>query len=165
MSSKKELNKRSLSFGINSIFITILVVGLVGVFNFLSFQYPQKLDLTKNKIHTFSDQSVKVMKALTDDLKADFYGDIGAKEKYRPVFDNYKKLSNKFKFELVDPNKEPMRVKQAGIKKAETLMLSYKGKTVKVEEITEEKVTNAIIKLTKDGKTMVCMLVGHGENS
>ena len=165
MSSKKELNKRSLSFGVNSIFITVLVVGLVGVFNFLSSQYPQKFDLTKNKIHTFSDQSTKVMKGLTDELKAELYGDIGSKEKYRPVFDNYKKLSTKFKFELVDPNKEPMRVKQAGIKKADTLMLSYKGRTTKVEEITEEKVTNAIIKITKEGRSTVCMLVGHGENS
>jgi len=165
MSSNKELKKRSFSFGANSIFITILVIGLVGVFNFLSSQYPQKLDLTKNKIHTFSDQSVKVMKGLNDELKADFYGDIGSKEKYRPVFDNYKKLSNKIKFELIDPNKEPLKVKAAGIKKAETLMLSYKGKNMKVEEITEEKITNSIIKLTKEGKTTVCMLVGHGENS
>lgn len=165
MSSNKELQKRSFSFGANSIFITVLVIGLVGVFNFLSSQYPQKLDLTKNKIHTFSDQSVKVMKGLNDELKAEFYGDIGSKEKYRPVFDNYKKLSNKFKFELIDPNKEPMKVKAAGIKKAETLMLSYKGKNMKVEEITEEKITNSIIKLTKEGKTTVCMLVGHGENS
>lgn len=164
-SSNKELNKRTLSFGANSVFITILGVSIVGVFNFLSSQYPQKLDLTKNKIHTFSDQSVKVMKGLTEEMKAELYGDIGSKERYRPVFDNYKKLSNHFKFELVDPNKEPMRVKQAGIKKADTLMLTYKGKNMKVEEITEEKITNAVIKLTKEGKTTVCMLVGHGENS
>lgn len=163
--SNKELNKRSFSFGANSIFITILTIGLVGVLNFLSSQYPQKLDLTKNKIHTFSDQSKKVMQSLKGELKAEFFGDMGSKERYRPVFENYKKLSNKFKFELVDPNKEPMRVKQAGIKKADTLLLSYQGKTVKLEEITEEKVTNAVIKLTKEGKTTVCMIVGHGENS
>ena len=124
MTTKKELNKRSLSFGANSIFITVLVIGLVGFVNFLASQYPQKADLTKNKIHTFSDQSSKVMKGLTDELKADFYGDFGSKEKYRPIFENYKKLSNKFKFELVDPNKEPTRSKQAGLKKADTLILS-----------------------------------------
>ena len=113
MTTNKELNKRSLSFGINSIFTVVLVIGLVGVTNFFASQYPKKLDLTKNKIHTFSDQSAKVMKALNDDLKAEFFGDSGSKERYRPIFDNYKKLSNKFKFELVDPNKEPTRSKQA----------------------------------------------------
>ena len=165
LSPNKELNKRSFAFGANSIFIIVLIIGLVGVFNFLSSQYPQKLDLTKNKIHTFSDQSKKTLAGLKDDLKADFFADIGSKERYRPVFENYKKLSTKFKFELIDPNKEPMRVKQAGIKKAETLILTYKGKTMKVEEISEEKITNAIMKLTKEGNTMVCMIIGHGENS
>jgi ABC-type uncharacterized transport system involved in gliding motility auxiliary subunit len=165
MSSNKELTKRSLSFGANSLFITILVIGLVGVFNFLSYQYPKKLDLTKNKLHTFSEQSENVIKGLKSDLKAEFFGDIGAKEKHRTLFDNYKKLSPKFKFELVDPNKEVMRAKSAGIKKPETLVLTYNGKTLMVDEITEEKITNAAIKITKDGKTTVCTVVGHGENS
>ena len=163
--SNKELNKRSLSFGLNSLFITVVVIALIGVFNFLSSQYPHKLDLTKNKIHTFSDQSEKVMKGLTEDLKADFYGDFGSKEKYRSVFENYKKLSTKFKFELVDPNKEPTRAKQAGIKKMDTLVLTYKGKISKLEDISEEKMTNAIIKLTTSGNSTVCMIVGHGEAS
>lgn len=165
MPNKKELNKRTLSFGINSAFVTIVVIALVGVLNFLVSQYPQKLDLTKNKIHTFSDQSVKVMKGLKSDLNAQFFGDLGSKEKFRPVFDNYKKLSTRFKFELVDPNKEPTRAKQFGIKKMDTLVLSYQGKTAKLEDINEEKITNEIIKLSQGVKSIVCTVVGHGEQS
>jgi len=165
MDSKKDLNKRSLSFGINSVFITVVVICIVGVLNFLGAQYPKKADLTKNKIHTFSDQSEKVMKGLKGDLTATFFGDAGSREKYRPIFDNYKKLSNKFKFELVDPNKEPTRAKTAGIKKMDTLVLGYEGKTTKVDDITEEKITNEVIKLTKDTRSVVCTVVGHGEPS
>lgn len=53
MNSKKELNKRSLFFGLNSAFIAIAVIAIVALINFLGTQYPKKLDLTKNKIHTF----------------------------------------------------------------------------------------------------------------
>jgi ABC-type uncharacterized transport system involved in gliding motility auxiliary subunit len=158
-------NNRALSFGLNSLFLTLVVIGIVGVLNFVAKQYPQKLDTTKNKIHTFSDQSEKVMKGLKGDLNADLYGDFGTREKYRPLIENYKRLSNKFKFELVDPNKEPTRAKSEGIKKMETLVLKYQGKNMKVEEITEEKVTNAIIKLTQDKKQVVCTITGHGEKS
>jgi ABC-type uncharacterized transport system involved in gliding motility auxiliary subunit len=165
MNQKKELNKRQLSFGANSIFITLVVLALIGVLNFLSARYPQKLDLTKNKIHTFSDQSSKVMAGLKGDLTATFYGDLAAKEKFRPIFDSYKRLSPKFKFELVDPNKEPTRAKQAGIKKMETLILGYEGRTTKVEDITEEKITNEIIKLSKGTRLEICSIVGHGEQS
>ena len=164
-SSKKQIGKRSFAFGANSIFITLLVIGLTGVINFLAFQYPQKLDLTKNKVNTFSEQSIKVMHGLKSEVRAEFFGDIGSKERYRSVFDNYKKLSSQFKFELIDPNKEPLKVKQAGVKKMDTLLLHYQGKTSKIEEINEEKITNALIKLTQEGKSTVCMLTGHGESS
>lgn len=165
MNSKKELNKRSLFFGLNSAFIAIAVIAIVALINFLGTQYPKKLDLTKNKIHTFSDQSEKVMTNLKDDVHATFFGDAGAREKFRPIFDNYKKLSNHFKFEAVDPNKEPTRAKTAGIRKADTLVLTYRERTSKVEDISEEKVTNEIIKITKDGKAIVCTITGHGEPS
>lgn len=163
--NKKELTKRSLSFGINSALITVVVIGIIGVLNFLGDQYPHKFDLTKNKIHTFSDQSEKVVKSLKSDLNATFYGDVGAREKYRPIFDNYKNLNPKFKLEIVDPNKEPSRAKSAGIKKMDTLVLAYQGKTSRVEDITEEKITNELIKLTKDNKSVVCAVIGHGEPS
>ena len=165
MDHKKELNKRTLSFGANSLFITVVVIALVGVINFLGARYPQKFDLTKNKIHTFSDQTSKLMKGLKSEVTATYFGDAGGKEKFRPVFDNYKKLSSQFKLEVVDPNKEPTRAKQMGIKKMDTLVLNYQGKTSRIEDISEEKVTNELIKLTKDGKTTICTTVGHGEAS
>ncbi len=166
MNSKKELNKRSLAFGLNSVFVVVVVLALVGLINFIGYQYPQKVDLTKNKLHTFSDQSTKVMKGLKEDLVATFYYQApDSKERYRSVFDNYKKITNKFKYEAVNTNKEPTRTRTAGIKKADTLVLSYQGKTSKVETISEESITNAVIKLTSGAKLVVCTVIGHGEPS
>ncbi|MBU6153105.1 MAG: Gldg family protein [Bdellovibrionales bacterium] len=165
MNANQEQKSRKLSFGVNSVFITVVVVSIIGLINFLGKQYPKRLDLTKNKIHTFSDQTVKVMKGLKEPVEATLYGDFGSREKFRPIFENYKKASNLFKYQTVDPNKEPTRAKAAGIKKMDTLILSYQGKTAKVEEITEEKVTNELIRLTKDGKPTICSVIGHGESS
>jgi ABC-type uncharacterized transport system involved in gliding motility auxiliary subunit len=47
----------------------------------------------------------------------------------------------------------------------DTLVLAYQGKTAKVDDLTEEKITNEIIKLTKDTKSTVCTITGHGETS
>jgi ABC-type uncharacterized transport system involved in gliding motility auxiliary subunit len=163
MNANQEQKKRKVSFGVNSAFITLVVVAIVGVLNFLGKQYPGRLDLTKNKIHTFSDQTGKVMKGLKEPVEATLYGDFGSREKYRPIFENYKKASNFFKYQTVDPNKEPTRAKAAGIKKMDTLVLTYQGKTARLEEITEEKVTNELIRLTKEGKPVICSVIGHGE--
>jgi len=165
MNANQEQKSRKLSFGVNSVFIVLVVVSIVGLLNFLGKQYPKRLDLTKNKLHTFSDQTLKVMQGLKAPVEATLYGDFGSREKYRPIFENYKKASNQFKYETVDPNKEPTRAKAAGIKKMDTLVLTYQGKTSRIEEVTEEKVTNELIKLTKEGKSTVCAVIGHGEAS
>ena len=165
MNKEKELNKRKFFLGTNSISIAVVVVGIVAIINFFGAHNQKEADFTKNKIHSFSDQSTKVLLSLKSELKAEFYGDFSSKAKFLPLFENYERLSKQFKFEHVDPYKEPARVKAAGIKKIDTLMLTYEGRTVKVEELTEEKVTNAIIKILKANKTTVCMLIGHGEAS
>jgi ABC-type uncharacterized transport system involved in gliding motility auxiliary subunit len=163
MNSNKEQQKRHLSFGVYSGFLTVTVISLVGILNFLGKQYPGKLDLTRNQAHTFSDQTTKVLRSLRNPVEAVFFGEVASREKYRRIFDNYKKGSSQFKFEWVDPVKEPTRARTSGIKKIDTLILTYQGKTSKVEEINEEKITNELIKLTKDGAITVCAIQGHGE--
>jgi ABC-type uncharacterized transport system involved in gliding motility auxiliary subunit len=165
MNTDKEQQKRHLSFGIYSGFLTLTIVALVGLLNFLGKQYPGKLDLTRNRIHTFSDQTSKVLKGLKSPVEAVFYGELSSREKYRRIFDNYKKGSSQFQFEWVDPVREPTRAKAAGIKKIDTLVLTHQGRTSRVEEITEEKITNELIKITREGAITVCALQGHGESS
>ncbi len=163
MNSQKEYQSRKYSFGANSVFITLVVISILGLVNFLGKQYPKKFDLTRNRIHTLSDQTLKLMKGLSEPVEATFFGDLGSRERNRPIFDNYKKASGQFKLEWVDPNKEPTRTKAAGIRKMDTLVLTHKGKTAKLEEISEEKITNELIKLAKDTKPTVCAVTGHGE--
>ena len=144
---------------------SILVLAIVAILNFIGGHNPVEIDFTKNKIHAFSDQSTKVLNSLNSDLKADFYGDFATKENYAPLFENYQKLSPFFIFEAIDPFKEPTRVRVAGVSKADTLVLTYQGRSLKVNELTEAKITNAIIKLKKENKSTVCALVGQGELS
>src|SRR3989338_4535015 len=42
----RALKSRTMAFGLNSLITALLVIGIVGVLNFLSARYPFKLDLT-----------------------------------------------------------------------------------------------------------------------
>src|SRR5689334_17298877 len=50
----RALRTRQMAFGAQSVITVLLVLGIVGVLNFLVNQHPLKKDLTANKIHTFS---------------------------------------------------------------------------------------------------------------
>jgi ABC-type uncharacterized transport system involved in gliding motility auxiliary subunit len=79
--------------------------------------------------------------------------------------DNFKGLNPKFEVEYVDPDREPTRAKQSGIKKYGTLQLTVGPRDTKIEDANEEKITNALIKLLKEKSPTLCSLTGHGEKS
>lgn len=162
------LRSRSVAYGANSAVTILLVLGIVGVLNFLVSRYPQKLDMTRNKVNTLSEQTVKLVKGMSHEVQATVYAKAQAREQLRPILDNYRSLNPKFLVEYVDPDKEPTRAKAAGIKKYGTVVLSLdKGKKEsRIDpELTEEKLTNAMIKLLKDKTTTLCAVTGHGERS
>lgn len=163
--NQKALKSRTAAYGLNSVVTVLLVIGIVGVVDFLTLRYPLKLDLTKNKLHTLSDQTTKLIKGLQKPVKATFFAKLGNRDQVRPLLDSYKALNPKFEVEYVDPDKEVTRTQRSGIKKYGTLLLSANERENKVEEVTEEKLTNTLIKLLKDKAPVLCAITGHGEKS
>lgn len=163
--NRKALRSRTAAYGVNSVVTVVLVIAIIGVLNFMAAKYPFKTDLTKNKVHTLSDQTVKLVKGLTKPVKAVVFTNAQGREQVRPLLDNYKALNPKFDVEYVDPTREPTRAKQAGIKRLGTVALTVGNRDSKVEEASEEKITNALIKLLKEKVPSLCALTGHGEKS
>ncbi|MCM2323661.1 MAG: GldG family protein [Oligoflexia bacterium] len=159
------LKTRSAAFGLSSLITVILVISIVGVVNFISSRYPFKADLTRGGMHTLSDQTVKLIKGLNKPVKATLFSKVAQREQFRGLLDNYKALSTKFELEYVDPDREPTRAKQLGIKKYGTLHLAVGARDTRVEELTEQKITNELIKLLKDRTPTLCAVIGHGEKS
>ncbi len=168
--NRQALRTRQAAFGLNSFITALLVICIVGVLNFIASRYPAKLDLTKNKVNTLSDQTVKIVKGLKQPVKAVLYQPMAQTGPAKQLLDNLKGLNPKFEVEYVDPNKEPTRAKQNGIKKMGTLQLMTttadgKSRDMKVEDPNEEKVTNTLLKILKDKTTSLCAITGHGERS
>lgn len=163
--NRSKLRSRSVAYGLNSVITTLLVICLIGVLNFVAFRYPKKVDLTKNKVNTVSEQTTKLLKGLDRTVKLVLFAKSQQREELRPLLGNLKDLSPKLEIEYVDPDKEATRSRQAGIKKYNTLQIQVGARESKVEDPNEEKVTNALIKLLKEKAQTVCSIAGHGEKS
>lgn len=163
--NRRALRSRTAAYGLNSAMIAILVIGIVGVINFLGARYPKKLDLTSNKKHSLSDQSIKTIKSISKPVKAILFSKMGAREEFKPLLDNFSAQNPKFQVEYVDPDREPTRTKQAGVKKYNTLQLQVDARNVLIEDPNEEKLTNQLLKVLKEKAPVVCAITGHGERS
>lgn len=163
--SRKALSSRAGAFGIQSFVSALIIILIVGLLNFVAGRYPKKFDLTKNKIHTLSDQTKKVLKSLPAEVKLDVYAKVERLVELKPLIENYKGLTTKLSVDYVNPDHEINRVKQAGVKKDGTVVIHYGTRDSKVEDPTEEKLTNALIKILKSKNRTLCAITGHGEKS
>ena len=114
--NRRALATRSLAYGVHSTMTILLTFGIVVVLCFLNFRFPFKYDFTKNKLHTLSDQTVKLVKGLKQPLKATYFGNASEKETSRGLLDRYRNLNPKFELEFVDPTRELTRTRQAKIR-------------------------------------------------
>jgi len=165
---KKALSSKSGQYGLNAVFTSVLLLAGLALINFIGVRYPYKADWTRSKVHTLSDQTEKLVKGLTREVNAVYFAKLAQREAARPLLDNLKGLNPKFVVEYVDADKEASRARAAQIKRPETLVLTTKDasgadREQRVENPTEEKVTNALIKLLKERPPTVCAVTGHGE--
>ena len=173
------MDKRTLTFGSRSAVTALLVISAVGVINFLGVRNEARLDLTQDRANSLSEQTRKILRELKTPVRAVYYAKLAAKEQVRPFLESYRSLNPaQFTVEYVDPDKQPARVKQAGITRYGTLQLIVQksvpeneslseiaAREVKVDELTEEKVTNGLLKILSSKATEICVLTGHGEKS
>ena len=160
---RKNFHARTTAHGLYSVVMAVLVLGLLITVNIIGDKHQAKFDATAKKVHTLSKHTVKLVEGIKVPVFAELYGTQAEREKFKTLLDNYSELNPKFEVEFVDANKEVTRVRAAGIKKAGTLVLRYGEKSSKVEDLNEENVTNALIKLMKDKDTTFCVAIGHDE--
>lgn len=160
---REKFKTRTALFGLTSIVSILLVFAIVGVLNFLAYRNPVTKDLTRNKVNSLADQTVKVVQNLKEDVEATFFSQIPAQDKYETLLENYRKLSPKFKLEIIDPNQSIVKAKEAGLRKPESLYLKFRDRSELLDIVDEERLTNALIKITQDKEKILCWLKGHGE--
>ena len=162
--------KNGMSIGV-SILITLVFCASLA---FLSVRFKKSVDITEEKINSLSSQTVQLLKNLQGDMHLTvFYkGSTGSQKKdlvkrnlillkqnSSKIKDRYydahlkHKLSQEYLNELSNKENEDIFV-----------FVEYKGKKVLVEvPFNEEKLTSAMIKVTRRDEKIVYFLTGHGE--
>ncbi|HVH20720.1 MAG TPA: Gldg family protein [Myxococcota bacterium] len=159
--------RRAGRYGSSAVVGTLVAIAILGMLGFLASRYHKKYDWTESGIHTLSDQSQKVLANLDGDVEVLALVSKVDSEPVRALLDKYADVSPRFKVEYADPNVRPGLLEQYGITPDELgkglVRIAIGGDAVKLTELDEEKVTNAMVKLTRTGQKIVYFLDGHGE--
>ena len=158
------LKTRSARYGSAAGMTVLLVVGILALANYLSFRHHLRMDLTENQLFALSSQSRKIVKNLQGEVRViGFFQDEGGAREFEDLMRGYRYETPKVNYEVVDPQKNPGKVSQYEVRRNGQVVIVSGAKTEVVEGATEEKITNSIIKVTREGEKLVYFLQGHGE--
>ena len=164
---KQGFRRKSFLYSSNLLLVVVLVLAILVVVNYFLSRHHQRFDFTAVKMHSLSDQSVKLANNLKNDvlIKGFFREGNYSRGKMEDMLKIYAYHSKKIKFEFIDPDKNPGLVKRYEIAQDGTTIFECGDKENRITASTEEDITNAIIKVTREKKKAVYFLEGHGEHS
>jgi len=166
-SLKKGFKRRSFIYSSNMLLVVVLVLAILVLVNAFLAKHHYRMDFTSSKLHSLSDQSVKVVKALKNDIiiKAFFREGNYSRGSMENLMKIYAYESPKLKYEFIDPDKNPGLVKRYQVTQDGTTIFESGDKDSRITSATEEDITNAIIKITREKKKTITFLEGHGEET
>jgi ABC-type uncharacterized transport system involved in gliding motility auxiliary subunit len=143
----------------------LLALLLAGLILWVSHLYQGEVDLTRSGRNTLSASSIAAVQNLEHVLRVSAFA--GAKPELRTRIDqlvqSYQRYKDDIKLVHVDPNAEPQRVREAGIRFYDQLLLEYEGASEVLTSLTEEAFSNALTRLGHRKERWLVFLSGHGE--
>jgi ABC-type uncharacterized transport system involved in gliding motility auxiliary subunit len=175
------LGRRSTKYATNYIVSVVLVFAIVAAVNYVGQRHSKRFDLTASGKFTLAPQTLQVLDKLKSDvdIKAFFPG--GEYAPLKELLIGYRARNHRLRYEFIDPDKQPDVAKQYEVTvygtfsnpftgsqlKSGTVVVTYEGRREKIEkkseEVREEDLTNAIIKVQRTEAKKVYFVQGHGE--
>ncbi|HOB20544.1 MAG TPA: GldG family protein [Candidatus Atribacteria bacterium] len=186
----RSFNTRKFKYGGYATLLTAIVLAVLLVINLVVDLIPMRLDLTKNKVYSLSQETFKVLDKLEENITIYTVNPVN---QGIPLLDEilyrYQSYSNKIRIDYIDPNRDPIKAQRftkddrtlsngdvivaAGSEGNERFrhiksyeLVNYSSDYSSVESLAiEQRVTSAIMYVSGAEAPVVYVLEGHGETS
>jgi ABC-type uncharacterized transport system involved in gliding motility auxiliary subunit len=163
---------RTARFGAHAVAYSVVAAGLLIVANIFVALNEKRWDLTEQGVYSLSPKSAKIVAGLDKPLKivAIKAPQSHNEEQTRELLQLYKYANDKrVSFDIIDPRVKPVEVDSMGMKAGNLLYIEYGEGDSKaanrLNQIDEQSITNAIIKLSRGASKKLYYVQGHGEPS
>ncbi|PIK15054.1 MAG: hypothetical protein CES88_12020 [Halobacteriovorax sp. JY17] len=153
---------KMLSDAIISCFLISCIVGLV---NYLAFKNPIQIDLTEKRLHSLKSQTVNVLKNSKGLVEIDVYARKENFQRVNILLELYRLRKADLKFNFIDAETSPSLVQKNDITQLPTLIVRKGDKVAKSLKTRELELTNAILKVSREKETSVCVDSSHSKFS
>jgi ABC-type uncharacterized transport system involved in gliding motility auxiliary subunit len=151
----------------NGLFV-VLLIGFAMAIVWVTKDIKTQWDLTQGQRNTLSQASIDVLKQVTGPVKVTAYataqdaeGD--ARKTVETFLGSYLRAKKDFLLTFVDPREQPQKALAAGVRANGELVVEYNGRSEHLTNLTEQDLTNLLLRLVRSAERQVAYLDGHGE--
>ena len=150
--------------GVVALLLFLAVIGLLG---YLGYTYDRRFDWTASGRNSLSQASRQVLDKLPEPVTVTVFArpNPELRANLDDLLQRYVAASPKFSVSFVNPDQAPARVKELGIRADGTMLLELAGRREKLEQLDEQALTSALMRLSRTGERTLIFLAGHGERS
>ena len=166
---KKFLRRKGAKFGASSSLTVLLGIGIIVAVAVLSSRarFNKSFDVTRSQTNTLSDQSLRIIakiKESEEQIKINaWFQDQGAKDNFKNLLSLYEMEGAELQVSWYDLRKKPMLARADKLTSPNTVIFRRGKLESRIATFTEEKLTNALVKVLKDKSKKVYFTSGHGE--
>lgn len=170
-SFKALFQRKGAKYGASSGVIVVLGLGVIIGVAVLAARprFNKTLDLTRDKLNTLSDQSLKVIDQVKESGQpvkiTAFLADEKVKTEVHDILALYEAKGANFAIEYVDPQTDPTKAMAEKVSEGNTVIFRHGQQEKRLNTFNEEKVTNALVNVLKAKTKKVYFTKGHGEGA
>ncbi len=159
------LTGRQMRYGSNMLVLSIAIIGILIVVNILIFRTGIRWDLTTDRENTLTSDTTQLLEQLEKPVHAQaFFTSRTPTDTVQILLEAYQAESQgKFSYEFIDPEQNIVAAESARITRDGTIVLQLDERQEKVNAVSEEELSSAIMRLLNPGTRVVYFLTGHGE--
>jgi ABC-type uncharacterized transport system involved in gliding motility auxiliary subunit len=151
----------------NGLFV-VLLLGLAAAIAWVTRDVKIQWDLTHGQRNTLSQASAEVLNQLAGPVTVTAYataqdaeGDV--RKTVQTFLAPFQRTKKNFTLEFVDPRVQPQKAQAAGVRMNGELVVEYNGRNEHLTNLTEQELTNLLVRLARSSERRVMALDGHGE--
>lgn len=155
-----------LQLNIQKIIFLLLFISTIGMLAWMSNHYTYQFDLTANKRHSLSNSSIDLLNVLDKEIIVHAYAtDDVTKKAISEVISRYQQIKNNFKLRLLNPDIDIDQAQQDGVvmDKPYAFVIHYNRRMEHIDSLSEQAISNALLRLNRRDNQQVVFLNGHGE--
>ena len=160
---RESVTGRRTQYATNTFVYTGLTLAVIVLLNFMGARNEYRYDASEQSIFSIAPQTASLLEGLANDIHILAFFRENEGQAAENLLDTYTAGSDRFSYEMADPDQRPEMAQQYEVTQYGTLVIVYGDNSTRVNDLSEEVLTNALVRITGAETKRIYFVTGHGE--